>query len=160
MGKGAMVGPMVEPVRMRMMNEVLMVPRNGTAPTKRKQKKAKRSNIRENLGNIKAYFTQLCLKKDLDSNTENEGGAGGKKRKMVEEMDLSADQQTKMPSTTSMESTSNSGCADSRTLDPVHLGENLFVGGSQAVDERRGLELKEKDGRTARGTKTRRLMNV
>ena len=155
-----MVGPMVEPVHMRMMNEVLMVPRNGMAPTKRKIKKAKRSNKKETLGNIKAYFTKICLKKDLDSNSEKEGGAGSRKRKMVEETDCSANQQTMLLLTTTMDTTSTNGCTNSRTLRPVNLGENLLLGGSQAVDERRGPELNEKEGGNTRGAKTRRLTKI
>ena len=146
----------MEPSSKRMMNVVLMAARCGTAPPKRKQKKAKRSNQNKNLGNIKLYFTQMCLDKDLDSNTGKEGGPGGQKRKMVEETDLSVDRLTKKSCNATMVSTLQSGCTNSRTIDPVNLGEIPIMGGSQARDGRRGLELTEKEG-GIRGAKTRRL---
>ena len=79
---------------------------------------------------------------------------------MVEETDLLDVQETKKPSTSMMESTLRSDWADSRTLVPVNLGEDLFVGGSQAVDLRHGLDLMEKEGGTARGAKRRGQKNT
>ena len=95
----------------------------------------------QNLGNIKLYFTHLYHNKDMDSNEGKEGGAVGTKRKMVEGVDLQGVKKTKMPKLASMEANFNSGNTDSRMLRPAILGDLPFLGGSQELDDRRGLDL-------------------
>ena len=146
-------------MKLRMISEVLMVPRRDVAPPKRKQVKAKRKidgKKQKHLGNIKMYFNELCQGKDLDSNEKKEGGAGGMKRKMVERRDLIPILITKKPKLASMEATINSGETDSRILCPVDLGDLPFLGGSRERDDRRGLDLMvlmENEGGTIRGAK-------
>ena len=77
----------------------------------------------------------------MDSNQGKEGGAVGKKRKMVEGVGLQCVMKTKTPRLASMEATSSSGTANSRILCPAILGDLPFLGGSQDPDDRRGLDL-------------------
>ena len=47
----------VEPMNLRMINNVLREPKPNEAPTKRRRMKAKRTNAGASMGNIKKYFT-------------------------------------------------------------------------------------------------------
>ena len=118
--------------------------------------RAKRTDVPKNLGNIRMYFSKICREKDLSSNCENEGGAGGNKRKQVECLEHLPVQKSKKSRRTLMEAANYGGKIDSGTLCPNVLGGNSFCGREPGARRQTRVGFNEKEGGTIRGAKTRR----
>ena len=108
---------------------VLMVASSGTAPTKRKQKKAKRRIHKENLGNIKSYFTNLKTHKECYGPVEDEGGESfGMRKRKGDACEALVEPGTKKSKKLDDVSTSGGAEMTSRTECPTSLGAKSFTG--------------------------------
>ena len=144
-----------EPLRLRMINDVLREPGPNMAPPKRRKAKAKRTNSTMSLGNIRKYFSNICHDKDLSSDGEKEGGAGGSKRKQVDCVEHLPVHGSKKSRRTLTEATNYVGSIDSGTLCPNVLGGNSICGREPDARRRNWVGFKEKEGGTIQGLKTR-----
>ena len=114
---------------MRMLNEVLMEPKNRTAPPKRKTRKAKRATVPIILGTIHKFFSNLQTHKECQNRLEEEGGkvTGLRKRKggLVE---ATEHQMTSKSRRLNVETVSHGTTKNSRTECALLLGANSFSG--------------------------------
>ena len=119
---------LVEPI-LRMMKEVLMDPRNRTAPTKRKSRKAKRAEVPIILGNIKTYFTNLKTHKECHGLLEDEGGESfGMRKRKGDACEALVEPGTKKSKKLDDVSTSGGAVGTSRTKCPNSLGAKSLTG--------------------------------
>ena len=140
---------------LRMINDVLVEPRQGDAPTKRKKRKAKRANVPANIGNIKKYFTDLHQHKEWSSNDTKEGGAEGRKRKPDGYLEQTTDLRSCKSRRLLLEETETSGKTDSRTLSPLFMGAKSGCGREPADRQNLGANgagFIEKEGGISHGT--------
>ena len=107
-------------------------------------------------GLLITFETKICHDKDLSSNCENEGGAGGNKRKQAEGLEHLPVQKSKKSRRTIMEAANYGGKNDSGTLRPNVLGGNSFCGREPDTRRQTRVGFNEKEGGTIRGAKTRR----
>ena len=87
--------------RTRSINDVLVEPGVGVAPTKRRRGKAKRSKDISQTGTIQHYFAKLCTQKEWSKNWENDGatvdgGGGGAGKRKLDSFDDGSIQQRKL----------------------------------------------------------------
>ena len=136
---------------MRMMNEVLMEPKNRTAPPKRKTRRAKRAAVPIILGTIHKFFSNLQTHKECQNRLEEDGGdvTGLRKRKgsLVE---ATEHQMVFKSRRLDVETTSHGTTTTSRTECPLFLGAKSFYGRDPDVRLQKGtngLELLEEGAR-------------